>query len=81
MILLFGVGPQILKISVANTLIIIWTLLPYVFLKDFMYLFETQREAETQAEGNSRLHTGKPDMGLEPGSPGSGLGLKAVPNC
>ena len=39
--------------------------------KDFIYLF--MREAETQAEG-------EPDVGLDPGSPGPGPGLKAALN-
>ena len=38
---------------------------------------ERGREA---GRGRSRLHTGSP-TGLDPGSPGSGHGLKAVLNC
>ena len=37
------------------------------------------RERET-GRGRSRLHAGKPDMGLDPGSPGSCPGLKASLN-
>ena len=37
---------------------------------------ETQREAETQAEGEAGSMR-EPDMGLDLGSPGSGLGPKA----
>ena len=40
---------------------------------------DTQREAETRAEGEAGPMQG-PDVGLNPGSPGSGPGLKAVQN-
>ena len=53
----------------------------FLFFKDFLYLFmrETQREreAQTQAEGEAGS-TQKPDVGLDPGSPGSHPGPKAV---
>ena len=52
-----------------------------IIIKDFIYLFmrdtDTQREAETQAEGEAGR---EPDVGLDPGSPGSGPGLKAELN-
>ena len=43
-----------------------------------MYLFmrDTEREAETQAEGETGSMR-EPDMGLNPGTPGSHPGLKA----
>ena len=41
---------------------------------------EREREAETQAEGEAGT-CGEPDVGLDPRTPGSGLGLKAVLNC
>ena len=39
---------------------------------NFMYLFmrDTEREAETQAEGEAGS-PGEPDEGLDPGTPGS----------
>ena len=40
---------------------------------------DTEREAETQAEGEAGSMQ-KPDMGLNPGSLGSGPGLKAALN-
>ena len=41
---------------------------------------DTEREAETQAEGEAgSMHT-ELDMGLDPESPGSGPGLKAALN-
>ena len=40
---------------------------------------ERGREAETQAEGEAGSMR-EPNMGLDPGSPGSHLGLKAVLN-
>ena len=39
-----------------------------------------EREAETQAEGEAGSMHGEPDVGLDPGSPGSGPGLQAVLN-
>ena len=41
---------------------------------------EREREAETQAE-EKQAPCREPDVGLHPGSPGSGPGLKAVLNC
>ena len=38
---------------------------------------EKEREAETQAEGEAGR---EPNAGLDPGSPGSGPGLKAALN-
>ena len=47
------------------------------FKKDFIYLFiDTQREAETQAEGEA----GSMQEALDPGSPGSHPRLQAAPN-
>ena len=49
----------------------------FIFLKDF-YLFmrDTERGRGT-GRGRSRLHAGSPDVGLDPGTPGSCLGPKA----
>ena len=51
----------------------------YFFIKDFIYSSEThtEREAETQAEGK-QAPLREPDVGLDPGTPGSGPGLKAA---
>ena len=50
----------------------------FFFFKDFIYLFmrdtEREREAETWAEGevgSMQAPCREPDMGLDPGSPGS----------
>ena len=57
------------------------------FFKDlFIYLFiherhrEGEREAETQTEGET-APCREPDVGLDPGSLGSGPGPKAALNC
>ena len=42
---------------------------------------EREREAETQAEGEAGSMHREPDVGLDPGSPGSHPGLKAALNC
>ena len=41
---------------------------------------ETEREAETQAEGEAGSIQGARCVGLDPGSPGSHPGLKAALN-
>ena len=41
---------------------------------------ETEREAETQAEGEAGSMHQEPDAGLDPGSPGSRPALKAALN-
>ena len=42
---------------------------------------DTERERGRDiGRGRSRLHAGKPDVGLDPGSPGSGPGLKVALN-
>ena len=56
-----------------------------LFFKDFIYLFmidterEREREAETQAE-EKQAPCRELDVDLDPGSPGSRPGLKAVLN-
>ena len=47
------------------------------FLRFYLFTRDTQREAETQAEGEAGP---MPNVGLDPRSPGSGPGLKAVLN-
>ena len=39
-----------------------------------------EREAETQAEGEAGSMHREPDMGFDPGSPGSRLGQRQAPN-
>ena len=45
-----------------------------------MIVTEREREAETQAEGEAGSMHREPDVGFDPGSPGSGPGLKAALN-
>ena len=45
-----------------------------------MRIHREGREAETQAEREKQTPCREPDVGLDPGSPGSGPGLKAVLN-
>ena len=42
-----------------------------------MIVTEREREAETQAEGEAGSMHREPDVGFDPGSPGSRPGLKA----
>ena len=43
----------------------------------FMIVTEREREAETQAEGQTGSMHREPDVGFDPGSPGSRPGSKA----
>ena len=45
-----------------------------------MIVTEREREAETQAEGEAGSMHREPDMGLDPGSPGSCPGLQVALN-
>ena len=52
------------------------------FLKDFIYLFmrDTERERQRHRQREKQVLCREPDAGLNPRSPGSGPGLKAVLN-
>ena len=58
--------------------------LSFLFFKDFIYLFmrERERERETQRprQREQQAPCREPDMGLDPESPGSHPGLKAMLN-
>ena len=41
---------------------------------------EREREAETQAEGEAGSTHREPNVGFDPGSPGSALGQRQAPN-
>ena len=45
-----------------------------------MIVTEREREAETQAEGEAGSMHREPDVGFDPGSPGSRLGQRQAPN-
>ena len=56
----------------------------YYYLDLFLFLFiDTEREAETQAEeeGEKQAPCREPDVGLDPGSPGSHPRLQVALNC
>ena len=46
-----------------------------------MIVTEREREAETKAEGEAGSMHREPDVGFDPGSPGSRPGLQAALNC
>ena len=46
----------------------------------FIYSWETQRERQRHRQREKQVLCGEPDVGLDPGSPGSHPGLKAVLN-
>ena len=56
--------------------IIRWLLFNFFFIL-FMIVTEREREAETQAEGEAGSMHREPDVGFDPGSPGSRPGPKA----
>ena len=51
--------------------------IPSFFLNLFMIVTERERETETQAEGEAGSMHREPDVGFDPGSPGSRPGPKA----
>ena len=55
-----------------------------VFFKDFIYLFtrihREERERQKHRQREKQAPCREPDVGLNPGSPGSGPGLKAALN-
>ena len=63
-----------------NKMEVYYTVFIYFFF-NFFYLFmivtEREREAETQAEGEAGSMHREPDVGFDPGSPGSRPGPKA----
>ena len=73
------------KTGVAYLSLIGFIYLLFIFLNDFIYLFmrdrererERERESETQAEGEAGSMHREPDVGFDPGSPGSRPGPKA----
>ena len=54
---------------------IIW--LDFFYFYFFIYDSHTEREAETQAEEEAGFTHWEPDVGFDPGSPGSCAGPKA----
>ena len=62
--------------------------LPFFFFNFYLFMIvterEREREAETQAEGEAEGEAGsmhrEPDVGFDPGSPGSRPGLKVALN-
>ena len=54
----------------------------FYFFKEFIYLFIRDRERERQRhrQREEQAPCREPDAGLDPGSPGSGPGLKAALN-
>ena len=42
---------------------------------------DTEGGGQRRRQREKQVACRKPDMGLDPGSPGSGLGLKAALNC
>ena len=57
----------------------------FIFFKDFIYLFmrihREEREKQRHRQREKQAPCKKPDVRLDPGSPGSGPGPKAALNC
>ena len=51
----------------------------FFFFKDFIYLFMRERERQRHRQ-KKQTPCREPDVGLDPGSPGSCLGLQAALN-
>ena len=54
----------------------------FFFFKDFIYLFmrDTERQRQRYRQREKQAPCREPDVGLDPGSPGSHPGLKAALN-
>ena len=54
----------------------------FIYFKDFIYLFmrDIYRERQTHRQREKQTPCREPDVGLDPGSLGSGPGLKAALN-
>ena len=64
---------HIFPISSSNLLSLTYKSATFVYV----FIHETEREAETQAEGEAGSMHREPDMGFDPGSPGLRPGPKA----
>ena len=51
--------------------------LKFFFFFQDLFIYDREREAETQAEGEAGSMRREPDVGFDPGSPGSRPGPKA----
>ena len=52
------------------------------FKRFYLFIHERQREREEETQAREKqAPCGEPNVGLDPGSPGSDPGLKAVLNC
>ena len=56
---------------------------PYseIILDFYLFIHERQRERQRHRQREKQAPCREPDVGLDPGSPASGPGLKAVLNC
>ena len=51
------------------------------FKRLYLFMRDTQRERQRHRQREKQAPCGKPNVGLDPRSPGSGPGLKAMLNC
>ena len=74
-------GPPILSLHLLSLLRYECYCFIFIFLKFFLFIYDRhtvrEREAETQAEGETGSMHREPDVGFDPGSPGSRPGPKA----
>ena len=49
----------------------------FLFFKFFLFIYDREREAETQADGEAGSMHQEPNVGFDPGSPGPRPGPKA----
>ena len=52
----------------------------FFFLRFYLFMRDTERERQGHRQREKQAPCREPDVGLDPGSPGSGPGLKAVLN-
>ena len=70
-------SPRLLRVTWVFLFVFVFV---FFFLKDFIYSRETQRERQRRRQREKQAPCRKPDVGLNPGTPGSHPGLKAALN-
>ena len=53
----------------------------FLFLRFYLFIHERHTERQRHRKREKQPPCREPDVGLDPGSPGSRPGLKVAPNC
>ena len=55
--------------------------LDFIYLSIYLFIHDRERERQRHRQREKQAPCREPDVGLDPGSPGSGPGLKVALNC